>query len=370
MAQVVTGGNTGLAPTNPGGSIREDLINFITTIAREETPFLSSIGTTTATNVIHEWLTDDLANPRDNAANEGAAYAASSVVFNNRVRKNNYAQIFRAELGVSGTAEAVDSAGVGAGEYAYQLEKNAKELKRDIERQYVRYQGTTAMAGTETAKSGDDPRRTGSIFTWARLFGSNRGSPTARWETPAAGAAVSGGGITLTNGVGVARDEDVTGGNIPRLSVPGTAATGGLIRDNIEAMLANMYEQGTRPNMIMTSPTMKTTLSQLFSDANTSTGAQRRMTAMEMKLNIAVTAVMTDFGFDIALVPNYQMGAGSLNAGFNHLLFYQSDKINRAILRPFQEKMLDDQGDGRRGILLCEEALEVRNPKSVGVYFV
>ncbi len=128
-----------------------------------------------------------------------------------------------------------------------------------------------------------------------------------------------------------------------------------------------MYEKGAKPNMAMTSPVLKTRLSQLFSDANASTGAQRRMTSMEMKLNIAVTAVMTDFGFDLALVPNYQMGAGSQSAGFDSgVLFYESGVINRAILRPFQEKMLDDQGDGKRGILVCEEALEVRNPKAVG----
>lgn len=358
--------NTGaLAPSNPGGSIREDLINFITTIAREETPFLSSIGTTTASNVNHEWLTDDLAAPTNNAAAEGAAYAAGSVVFNNRVRKGNYTQIFRKELGVSGTAESVDSAGVGAGEYAYQLKKNAMELKRDIERQYVRYQATTATAGTETAKSGDDPRRTGSVFTWAKTFYNPASGAAWRWETPAAGAAVAGGGFTFSNNVFVARDEDITGGNIPRATTAGTSVA--IARSHVEGLLSAMYEQGTRPNMLMTSPTRKVGLSQLFSDANSSTGAQRRMTSMEMKLNIAVTAVMTDFGFDIALVPNYQMRTGGLGAGFDGYLAYESDKINRAVLRPFQEKQLDDQGDGRRGILLCEEGLEVRNPKAVGL---
>ena len=358
MSQVRTGG---LAPTNPGGSIKENLINFITTIAREETPFLSSIGTTSTTNVIHEWLTDDLATPTNNAASEGAVYAAGSIVFNNRIRKNNYCQIFRKELGVSGTSESTDQAGVGAGEYAYQLKKNSKELKRDIERQYVRFQATGAPA--ETVRSGSDPRRTGSVWTWLDTI---YRAPTTGNVAPVPAGGTAGTNLTFTNSVATPVEADINGTNVFR----GTLTAVGITRGHVEGILAAMYEKGTKPNMAMTSPVLKTRLSQVFSDANASTGAQRRMTSMEMKLNIAVTAVMTDFGFDIALVPNYQMGAGALSAGADEsVLFYQSDAINRAILRPFQEKQLDDAGDGRRGILLCEEALEVRNPKAVGALY-
>ena len=347
-----------IAPTNPGGAIREDLINFITTIAREETPFYSSIGSTTASNVIHEWLTDDLATPVDNAHNEGAAYAAGNVVFNTRVRKNNYCQIFRKELGVSGTAEMTDQAGVGAGEYAYQLKKNAMELKRDIERQFVRFQGTGAP--TQSVRNGADPRRAGSIFTWTDTI---YRAPATGNIAPVPLSGTAGTNLTFTNSVATPSDDDINGTNLFR----GTLTPVNITRGHIEGILAAMYEKGAKPNMAMTSPVLKTGLSQLFSDANASTGAQRRMTSMEMKLNIAVTAVMTDFGFDLALVPNYQMGGGALSAGYdNAVLFYESDKVNKAVLRPFQEKQLDDQGDGRRGILICEETLEVRNPKAVG----
>ena len=358
MTQITTALQGG---PNAGASIREDLINFITVIAREETPFLSSIGTTQATAVNHEWLTDDLETPADVNAAEGGVYNPMNIEFANRVRKGNYCAIYRRELGTSGTAEAVDTAGTGGGEYAYQLKKNAKEMKRGMERALVRFQASGAP--TESVKSGTGTRRTGSIFTWVKTIFR---APASGNIAPVPTDGTPGTNLTFTNSVSIVADGSLNGDNIFR----GTLTPVSLTRDHFEGVLAAMYEQGTRPNMAMMSPALKVQASQLFSDANSSTGAQRRMTAMEMKLNIAVTAVMTDFGFDIALVPNYQFGSGTQSAGFsNGILFYESGMINRAVLRPFSEKMFDDQGDGKRGILICEEALEVRNPKSVGAIY-
>ena len=78
---------------------------------------------------------------------------------------------------------------------------------------------------------------------------------------------------------------------------------------------------------------------------------------------------MTDFGFSLAAMPNYQMGwlVLTLLVLMVEFLFYESDKINRAFLRDYRHIPLDDQGDGRRGILLCEETLEVLNPRAVGM---
>ena len=44
-----------------GLSNREDLADFITNISPVDCPFTSSLGKTTATGVIHEWLTHSLA---------------------------------------------------------------------------------------------------------------------------------------------------------------------------------------------------------------------------------------------------------------------------------------------------------------------
>ena len=76
---------------------REDLADFISTVTRDETPFMSSISEEEATSIYHEYYTD----------------------------------IGGKSIAVSGTTRAVDQAGV-ADEYAYQLKKHGVEIRRDI----------------------------------------------------------------------------------------------------------------------------------------------------------------------------------------------------------------------------------------------
>ena len=56
-------------------SEKEDLANFISVISREETPFLSSIGKTTAKAIYHEWQTDELVAPGSGAVAEGSTFS-------------------------------------------------------------------------------------------------------------------------------------------------------------------------------------------------------------------------------------------------------------------------------------------------------
>ena len=59
-----SGGPQGPArATSANVSQREDLANFITMITRDETPFMSSIGSAKATAIYHEWQTDKLEVP-------------------------------------------------------------------------------------------------------------------------------------------------------------------------------------------------------------------------------------------------------------------------------------------------------------------
>ena len=52
--------------------IREDLADIIYSIAPTETPFMSGVAKTSATNTSHQWQTDSLADVAANAAVEGA----------------------------------------------------------------------------------------------------------------------------------------------------------------------------------------------------------------------------------------------------------------------------------------------------------
>jgi len=112
--------------------IREDLEDVIYSISPTETPFMTNIAKGTADQVKHEWQKDSLAAAStSNAQVEGDDVAS----FDSRAattRVQNYCQISRKTVVVSGTNSAVNSAGRND-ELAYQLAKMGKELKRDME---------------------------------------------------------------------------------------------------------------------------------------------------------------------------------------------------------------------------------------------
>ncbi|MEM1672858.1 MAG: DUF5309 domain-containing protein [Archaeoglobaceae archaeon] len=134
---------------------REDLSDIITNITPEDTPIYSTIGSTKATNTYHEWLEDTLNLPNGAPAGvlEGAEYTEDTPTV--RVRKGNYTQIFRRVYKVSGTQEAVVTAGVKS-ELKYQLAKALKEVAIEVERAIIL--NATANAGSSTT-----PRTMGGI---------------------------------------------------------------------------------------------------------------------------------------------------------------------------------------------------------------
>ena len=137
--------------------IREDLQNAIYDISPTTTPFMSTIGRTTAKNTLHEWQTDSLAAVNlDNAQVEGADAVAPALTSTTRV--GNYTQISDKVIQVSTTDDKVDKAGRST-ETAYQLSKASAEIKRDMESILLSDQAKSA--GTSTT-----PRKLGGLATW------------------------------------------------------------------------------------------------------------------------------------------------------------------------------------------------------------
>ena len=90
--------------------MREDLSDVIYSISPTDVPFMSSIGKTKATAVLHEWQVDSLAAPvLDNYAVEGAT--ASDATISPTTRVGNRCQIAQKTVKISGTLQAVDKAG-------------------------------------------------------------------------------------------------------------------------------------------------------------------------------------------------------------------------------------------------------------------
>ena len=129
-----------------GGALREDLENMIYDISPMETNFMSNIGRSRVESTTHEWLTDALTAAAHNANIEGDAFSAAARSHPSRLK--NYTQIARKDIEVTGTAQAVNNAGM-AKLMAYHTARAAKEIKRDMEKDLL--SDEPASAGLSTA---------------------------------------------------------------------------------------------------------------------------------------------------------------------------------------------------------------------------
>ena len=110
--------------------VKEDLADIIYRIDPDETPLVSACARTSASQVLHEWLVQELNAAADNAQPEGFTAVMQAVI--KPVRLNNVSQIIARTVGVSGTLRSVDMAG-GEDEYNRQLVLRGMEVKRDLE---------------------------------------------------------------------------------------------------------------------------------------------------------------------------------------------------------------------------------------------
>ncbi len=139
------------APTNTHATedtvgIREDLSDMIKMVEQEKCPFTTMAGSGKASNTKHEWLTEALAAANGaNAHAEGDDTTADASI--PAVRLDNRTQIFKKSPTVSGTNQAVNTAGATS-EMARQIWKRTKEIKRDIETACLLNQAK--VAGTKT----------------------------------------------------------------------------------------------------------------------------------------------------------------------------------------------------------------------------
>jgi len=125
---------------------REDFEDIIYDITPTQTPFLSSIGTSSAKATLHQWMQDSLASVGANILVEGSDAGAASTI--TQVPKSANTQIFGKVVQVSGTAESVEKYGRSS-DLAYAISKAGKEMKRDIEHAFVGLsQAGTAGNGT------------------------------------------------------------------------------------------------------------------------------------------------------------------------------------------------------------------------------
>jgi hypothetical protein len=95
-----------------------------------DTQLISGLGQSSASSVLHEWLTDTLGSVKVNAYQEGVD--ASFPTLTSPTRLFNYTQIFRQGYQVSGTERSVNQAAFND-RFSYEATKAMKMIKNDME---------------------------------------------------------------------------------------------------------------------------------------------------------------------------------------------------------------------------------------------
>ena len=298
--------------------IREDLADIIYNISPTETPFMSGVAKNKATNTTHQWQTDALADVAANAAVEGDDIAYETLAATSK--ETNYTQISTKGIQVSGTNDAVTSAGRN-NELAYQVAKAAKELKRDMETALL--SNVAKAAGNATTA-----RKLGGVQTWI--------------ETNVdAGAGGSGAGN------GAAR-------------VDGTQRA--FTEDQLKGVLRDCYNQGGNPNMIMVGAFNKQKLSGF-------TGGSTRFDAAEdRRLITSIDVYESDFG-TMQVAPNrFIRGANATAAKVGQdALILEMDYWAVSFLRDFALQTPAQTADADQRFMVAEYTLESRNEKASGM---
>lgn len=117
--------------TYQDGVRREDLIDVITDVSPDDNPLSTMLGTTSASQTLHEWPEDYSARPSSvSGLIEGAAASYSDLT--QPGRRVNITQIIEQTYRVSGTERAVDVAGM-SDPLDYQATKALRDWKNQLE---------------------------------------------------------------------------------------------------------------------------------------------------------------------------------------------------------------------------------------------
>ncbi len=293
--------------------VREDLANVISMISPEKTPFKTEIGKTKATSTRHEWLSDELAAAnKDNAAADGAAAATPSG--SGPARLGNYTQIFTKSLSVSGTLQAVNTAGT-KNELSRQVTKAGSEINRDIEAAIVSANGSVA-SGT---------RKLAGAEAWIKTNALHNGAGATAGFDPVTGVVGS-----------------VTAGT-------GRAITDGLINE----VAQNVWAAGGDPTKVIASGKVKQAISKLASG-----NGVWNMDASKATIYAGVDYYVSDFGRH-QIIPHHFMSQSTV-------IFFDPSLWNLATLRSLKINDLGRVGDSDEKQMLVEVTLESLNEAGNG----
>lgn len=303
---------------------REDLSDTIYSISPTETPAMMMFGRGNATQIYHEWQTDGLvAAVANNHVPEGEE--ANFVAVASTTRVGNHCQISQKTAVVSGTNEAVSKAGRRR-ELAYQLQKRAKELKRDMESNILN--NASSVAGAHAAPATGTARVSAGLPAWLTT-NTNRGA----------------------TGADKGFDEGGSGAVVVTLATDGTQRA--FLESDLKDTIAQCWDSGGDPSVIMVGHFNKRVASGF-------TGNSTRFDRGEDKrLVAAVDYYVSDFGTH-QIVPNRFSRA-------RDALVITPRMASVDYLRGFRQSAIAKTGDSEKRQLLVEYTLRVSNEAAHGV---
>ena len=316
---------------------REDLSDIINRIDPDDTPVYSKLKKGTRTAIQFDWQVQELAAAGSNAINEGADVSAYNQTPTERF--NNVHAISSKAINVSGTLDAIDTAG-RAKESAYQATLKGIELKRDIE----------YMLMYDTAKSTSDPRSPGTLSTWITNY--------------SLGASATTNGSFDGDGV----DFPVTDVTTDTTPADGVADDWGTVRsisgDLVDTVHQAVYNDGGKPTALVLSPTQKRLFSDAMVQASTVVANRMNQTAAEGAAAVgAVDVYVSDFGNLATVIDRFMPAERAYLLDFNHMEFVTLPGRNMV------KYDLAKNGDSHREQVLCEWSLEMKAPKAQGAVY-
>jgi hypothetical protein len=322
---------TGTYDAYDAKGLREDLQDDIFRVTPTDTPFVSSIGRTTAKAVFHEWQTHSLASvDTTNKQIEGDEFSYSDPTAT--VRVGNRLQILRKSYIISGTLEAVDKAGRDS-EIAFNRVVKGLELRRDIEAMCIGKNVSSATGNSTTA------RECGPLASWLTTNDNGAGASPSSRGTGGSSTGFSGSNtVAATDGTTRAFDQPILDGVI------------GKLYDNSGMVDDVVVFAGKKQKQVLTG--FDGIAGTVFHEAKDRT--------------IVSTADVyaSQFG-DIKIMPNrYIRQTSSVD---REVYLVRPSYAKLAVLRPIQELRPAVTGDAEKRVLITECTLQVDNEAAHGV---
>lgn len=129
----------------------EDVSETIQNLDFASTPFMSSIGESSASNTLHEWQVDTYDASATNSNIESSD--ATTVDLTQPTRTTNIVQMFRKVVVVSDTEAAIPHYGMGD-PFTYQTDKKMTELRRDMEKDLINNSRASGSSGVARRMDG------------------------------------------------------------------------------------------------------------------------------------------------------------------------------------------------------------------------